>query len=146
MAAVAIAYNTGGYKPELGLKQGHKSVGGKCYGECFAHYLQLSKSVSVQHGVADVHEPGTGNSVISQTWHADALGPFYHVNVQSNPLRLRKEPFVDDTSDNILARLTDGQVVKAISNLPVNGFLEVETNLPSGNIRGYASLQYLKQA
>ena len=46
MAHVAIAYNTGGFKPALGLKQGHKS-GGKHYGELVFEYLGIAKTVSV---------------------------------------------------------------------------------------------------
>jgi len=44
---VAIAYNTGGYKPERGLKQGHKDADGTYYGEHIANYLRLSAGVAL---------------------------------------------------------------------------------------------------
>src|SRR5262249_41490469 len=47
MAAVAIAYNTGGYKPKQGLKQGYKDAEGRFYGENFFDFLRQSKTVSI---------------------------------------------------------------------------------------------------
>lgn len=46
MACVAIAYNTGGFKPEKGLKQGYFN-GSKYYGEAVHAFIQLSGSVEV---------------------------------------------------------------------------------------------------
>lgn len=46
MACVAIAYNTGGFKPAKGLKQGHQS-GGKFYGEAVFDFIKLAETVSV---------------------------------------------------------------------------------------------------
>jgi hypothetical protein len=46
MACVAIAYNTGRFKPEKKLKQGYKS-GGRYYGEAVHDFILLSKSVTV---------------------------------------------------------------------------------------------------
>jgi hypothetical protein len=44
----------------------------------------------------------------------------------------------------VKARLPGGQVVRAITNEQVNGFLEVETNLEGRHVRGFASAQFLK--
>jgi hypothetical protein len=46
MACVGIAYNTGGFKPAKGLKQGHFD-GSKYYGEAVMDFIQLSQTVSV---------------------------------------------------------------------------------------------------
>ena len=46
MAAVAIAYNTGGFNPARGLKQGYFD-GTKYYGENYLDFLRLAKSVQV---------------------------------------------------------------------------------------------------
>ena len=46
MAAVAIAYNTGGYNPARGLKQGYFD-GTKYYGENYLDFLRLAKGVQV---------------------------------------------------------------------------------------------------
>lgn len=43
--AVAIAYNTGGYNPTKGLKQGFKDDSGKYYGEQIFDFLTLSRTV-----------------------------------------------------------------------------------------------------
>jgi len=44
----------------------------------------------------------------------------------------------------VKARLPNGQVVTAVTNQPVNGFLEVETNFQGVQQRGFASAQFLK--
>jgi hypothetical protein len=43
MAYVAIAYNTGSFKPEKGLKQGYFN-GKQYYGEEFFKYLKMSQN------------------------------------------------------------------------------------------------------
>ena len=44
LATVAIAYNTGGFNPAKGLKQGHFD-GHKFYGENFFDFLQRAKKI-----------------------------------------------------------------------------------------------------
>jgi len=129
MASVAIAYNTGGFKPSKGLKQGHFN-GTKFYGELFFDFLRLSKTVKL----ADENPAGP------------AFGPFYEVAVSTSPLLLRREPKRDPSnpSGNVIARLPDGHVVRAVTNEPVNGFLEVVTSLLGVQHRGFASAQFLK--
>ena len=46
MAYVAIAYNTGGFKPSRGLKQGYFN-GNKYYGEEIFDFLRLAKTVAL---------------------------------------------------------------------------------------------------
>ena len=131
MASVAIAYNTGGFKPGKGLKQGHFN-GTKFYGEEFFDFLRLSKSVAV---------PGESGP---EPQLADR--PFYEVDVVGSPLNLRREPKRDanDPFANVIARLPNGQIVQAVTNQPVNGFLEIEATLEGVNHRGFASAQFLK--
>ena len=131
MASVAIAYNTGGFKPGKGLKQGHFN-GTKFYGEEFFDFLRLSKSVAVSGG--STPQPQLGNR------------PFYEVEVVGSPLNLRREPNRDanDPFANVIARLPNGHIVRAVTNLPVNGFLEIETTLEGVPHRGFASAQFLK--
>lgn len=127
MASVAIAYNTGGFNPSKGLKQGHFN-GSRFYGEEFFDFLRLSKTVVV----AATPTP------------LPAAGPLFEVDVQSTPLLLRREPRPDP--NNIIARLPDGHIVRAIAAVPVNGFLEVETDVEGSQERGFASAQFLKAA
>ena len=135
MAYVSIAYNTGGFKPAKGLKQGYFN-GSKYYGEQIYDYLLLSKTVPVDAaGPAPVQPPPPA-----------ATGPLYEVHVSSTPLNLRKEPKIDpaNPTGNVKAKLPNGQIVRAVTNQNVNGFMEVETDLQGVHYRGYASANYLK--
>jgi hypothetical protein len=125
MVYVTIAYNTGGFKPAKGLKQGHFN-GTKYYGEQIYDYLLLSKTVPVPAGAT----------------LPSATGPRYRVNVGATPLNLRKQPKIEP--GNVKVTIPNGQIVRAVSNQNVNGFLEVETELNGVNYRGYAFANYLK--
>lgn len=50
-AAVAIAYNRGSFDPARGLRQGYRDAGGRYYGENFADWLQLARTVPADTGV-----------------------------------------------------------------------------------------------
>src|SRR5215471_10493155 len=52
LCSIAIAYNTGRFKPELGLKQGFRPAGGKFYGEQVFDFLSLSKTVQLDNSGA----------------------------------------------------------------------------------------------
>ncbi|MDQ2937565.1 MAG: SH3 domain-containing protein [Acidobacteriota bacterium] len=135
MTYVAIAYNTGGFKPAKGLKQGYFN-GSKYYGEQIYDYLMLSKTVQVgATGPGPVQPPAPA-----------VTGTQYKVEVSSTPLNLRNEPRIDpaNPTGNVKAKLPDGQIVRAITNQNVNGFLEVETDLQGMHYRGFASASYLK--
>lgn len=120
MAAVAIAYNTGGYIKSKKLKQGHFD-GNKFYGEAFFDFLTLCQSVS---GLPPVAE-----------------GERFTVQVLTE-LNLRSAPVI--VADNVIASLPNGQVVEAVTGLVVNGFIEVDTLLSGTTFRGFASTQFLK--
>jgi len=136
MAFVAIAYNTGGFNPSKGLQQGFKPEGGKHYGEQIFDFLQLSKTVQVDGETPTPIPPGP----------VPTTGALFKVTVTDNPLRLRSEPRIDADNANVRVRLPNGQVVRAVTNEQVNGFLEVETDLSGTHFRGFASAQFLKPA
>ncbi|MGA9755028.1 MAG: hypothetical protein WBV23_07780 [Desulfobaccales bacterium] len=149
MACVAIAYNTGGFKPGRGLQQGYRPPGGKYYGEEIFALLRLSKTVALPGaGPAALSAPQPGNAAVPPPTPVEATGPFYEVDVRQAPLRLRREPQIDanDPNANVMALLPDGQPVRAVKNREVNGFLEVETSLWGAHHRGFASARYLKPA
>jgi len=135
MASVAIAYNTGGFNPSKGLKQGHFN-GSKFYGEEFFDFLVLSKSVEF---AAEGHVP-------PPTPEQPAGGTLFEVVVHGLPLRLRSDPSSDesDPTANVIARLPNGHRVRAVTTNPVNGFLEVDTSLSGARFRGFAAAQFLK--
>lgn len=128
MCHIAIAYNTGGFNPAKGLKQGHKS-GGKFYGELVFEYLQTAKTVSVN---------GAGNN-------PSPPGSMFRVT-SNDPLRLRSEPVKDPNNpdSNVKAKLPNGHLVRALANQPENGFLNVETDLNGEHLIGFASAQFLQ--
>jgi len=133
MACVAIAYNTGHFNAAKGLKQGFFD-GHRFYGEAIAEFLRLSKTVHVD-SAAGTPPP------------AAAPPPRkYKVSVTDTPLRVRREPSIDqhDPNANVVARLPTGQIVEAVTNNQVNGFLEVTTTLAGQPVRGFASAQFLK--
>ena len=133
MTHVAIAYNTGGFKPALGLKQGHQSDDGKFYGENIFSFIETSKTATLDS------ETTTPTTTVAPT------GARFEVT-STDPLRLRKEAFKDPNSpeSNVRAKLPHGHIVRAVASQPVNGFLEVETNLAGETLRGFASAQFLK--
>ncbi|HVG20251.1 MAG TPA: hypothetical protein VNI02_14470, partial [Blastocatellia bacterium] len=146
MAAVAIAYNTGNFKPSKGLKQGFFN-GTKFYGEEFFDFLRLSKTIALEgESPAPLSPPSPGTAIVPPPSPVEATGTLFEVDVRQDPLRLRSEPKVDanNPNSNVIARLPDGHIVQAVTNKRVNGFLEVETSLLGAHHRGFASAQFLK--
>lgn len=132
MAHIAIAYNTGGFNPAKGLKQGHKDDSGNFYGELIFGLLQKAKAVPLQ------------DETTTLPFTVDANGPRFKVT--SNALNLRSEPCVDSgPASNIKAKLSKGHEVQAMTNQSVRGFLEVETDFEGAHLRGFASAQFLAQ-
>jgi hypothetical protein len=117
-ACVAIAYNTGGFKPSRGLQQGFRPKGGKFYGEQMFDFLRLSKSVATPGSAGAVlSQPPPGTAAVSPPSPVEATGPFFEVDVESTPLRLRSAAVIDKNAPNanVKARLPDGQIVRAVT-------------------------------
>ena len=138
MAHVAIAYNTGGFNPAKGLKQGfrpkdsHGNPIGPFYGEQIFDFINKAKAVPLQ------------DETTTLPFAVDANGPLFKVT--ANTLNLRSEPCVDSgPASNIKARLPQGHTVQAMTNRSVKGFLEVETDFEGKHLRGFASSQFLAQ-
>ncbi len=145
--AVAIAYNTGGFKPEKGLKQGHWN-GQRFYGEEIFDFIRLSRTVPVPGGggtALPTPEPGT--AIVPEPTPVEATGPFFEVETKVTTLRVRSEPKESKPPGaNVVAQLPDGHPVRSVTGKPVNGFVEIETTLNGAHIRGFASATYLKAA
>lgn len=149
MAAVAIAYNTGSFKPSLGLKQGFRSADGRFYGEQFFDFLRLAETVNIdEQGTVTLVVLPNGNAVIPPPTPVAATGNLFEVDVVSDPLRLRSEPKKDlgNPNANVIARLPDGHIVRAFTGKKINGFLEVETSLLGAHFQGFAAADLLKPA
>lgn len=138
MAAVAIAYNTGGYSADKGLKQGHRNAAGQFYGELFAEYLRRSKSLSTAAG-------GPSVAAAAAPLNGAVAAAFFKVSVQSS-LRLRKEPKVDDANPNanVLAWLPNGHVVRRLAAESVGEFVPVETDVSGRSFTGFVSVKHLR--
>ncbi|HKY00994.1 MAG TPA: hypothetical protein VJM53_00410, partial [Burkholderiales bacterium] len=143
MAAVGIAYNTGRFRPEKGLKQGHFN-GEKYYGEAIFDFIRLSKTVALPGQTPELPIPNPGEAIVRKPSPLTATGPFFRVDTRVDPLRVRREPKISrPITANVRAELPDGHRVRAISGTPVKGFMQIETLLNGAFIKGYASVKYL---
>ena len=148
MACVAIAYNTGRFKPSKELKQGYFD-GQKYYGEAFFDFLRMSKTVAPPgESQSPLPDSVSGSAPVPPPSPMEATGPIYEVDVRHEPLRLRREPKIDQGNPqaNVIAQLPDGHLVQAVTDKQIKGFLEIETSLLGAHFRGYASVKYLKHA
>jgi hypothetical protein len=145
-AFVAIAYNigSGNFDASKGLKQGFTSDDGKRYGEQIFEFIKMSKTVQVDGASTAAAAAAAATASVATPAPATATGSFLQVEVKTSPLNLRTEPKID--KNNVIARLPDGHIVRAISDTPSNGFLEVETDLLGEHLRGFAAAQFLKPA
>ena len=168
MAHVAIAYNTGRFRPSRGLKQGFQDkVSKKFYGEFFFEFLRMAHNVHVPEagpgagavqptpgdgapqptpfdGAGGAGPTSTGPALVAQPSPVEATGKVFEVDVKHSPLNLRDKP--STTEGVIKTRLPDGHLVQAVSARKVEGFLEVETSLQGAHFRGFVSAQFLKPA
>jgi len=144
LCAVAIAYNTGGYNSAKGLQQGHfvKLADGskKYYGQFIAEYIKAARAVVFSPPVITPPTPVPPPSPVTAT------GKTYRVETLSDPLALRRTAAKPGAGqpDNRFAALPRHSLVRAISDVPVNGFLEVEASIQGALKRGFASASLLK--
>jgi hypothetical protein len=142
LACLAIAYNTGGFVPQKGLKQGYKPQGGPYYGEAIFEFIRMSKSVQVSEVVVGVTEQPPK---LPDPTPVTSKGRLFEVDVES-VLNVRRDPSIPRTKprSNVVATLTDGVKVRTASAKPVNGFWEIETSVQGALIKGFVSEKHLK--
>jgi hypothetical protein len=119
-AMVAIAYNTGGYNPSKGLKQGHFD-GEKYYGERIDEYLKLSRTV----------EAGM------------RLTAGRYVVLARSGLKLRGGPGTNFASEKTLPAGTEVDVVAVDSQDPPWAHVDLEGD---GLLDGYVLASFLAPA
>lgn len=119
-AAVAIAYNTGSYKPSKGLKQGHFD-GEKYYGERIDEYLKLSRAVGAQTFVA----------------------PGRYVVIARDGLKLRGGPGTNFGSEKTLPAGTELNVIATSEMDPSWARVDIEGD---GLLDGYVLASFLAPA
>jgi hypothetical protein len=148
MVAVAIAYNTGGFKPAKGLKQGHFD-GSRFYGEAVFDFLRLSRTVSLEGATPAVALAAVGGtSPLPAPTPVAATGAIFEVDVRNTPLNVRSEPRIPKTKpeSNVVAKLPDGHLVRAVDKKLENGFRRIETSLSGAHVAGFAFAEFLKPA
>jgi hypothetical protein len=144
LAAVGIAYNTGGFKPGKGLKQGHFD-GRRFYGEALFDFIRLSKTVALPGQTPPLAMPPAGVAILPPPTPPAATGAFFRVDTAVSTLRLRSEPQVSEPpTANVIGELPDGHLVRAVTGRATRGFMEVETSLQGALLHGFASTKFLK--
>ncbi|UHQ22817.1 hypothetical protein LVB77_19560 [Lysobacter sp. 5GHs7-4] len=143
LAAVAIVYNTGGFKPERGLRQGHFD-GQRFYGQAIFDFIRQAQTVAAPDAPAPLPTPQPGEAAVPPPSPVTATGPFFRVDTRVSTLRLRSEPRISRPSTaNVKGELPDGHPVRAVTGRAVNGFMEVETSLFGALLRGFCSTDFL---
>jgi len=143
LAAVGIAYNTGGYRPAKGLRQGYFN-GSQYYGEALFDYLRLAQTVALPSEEAALVAPPRGEAIVPRPTPPSATGPRYRVRTREGMLRLRSAPVISaPPTANVIAHLPDGHPVRALAGKPEQGFLEIETSLQGALLRGFAAASLL---
>ncbi len=143
LAAVGIVYNTGGFKPNKGLQQGHFD-GTRFYGEAIFDFIRLTHTVALPGVAPDLLPPAAGTAILPPPAPVTASGGFFRVKTLDSMLRLRSAPTISTPPQaNVIAHLPDGHPVRAVTGTAVNIFLEVETSLAGALLRGFASRKFL---
>src|ERR1043166_1127766 len=124
MAAVAIAYNTGSFKPNKGLKQGFFDKGSrKFYGELIFDFIRLSRTVAAPGAQAALAQPTPGNAIVPPPTPVAATGATHRVATLAGMLRLRSAPAISaPTTANVIGHLPDGHLVRAVGGEGTKGF------------------------
>jgi hypothetical protein len=147
LTAVAIAYNTGSFKPAKGLRQGFFN-GTKFYGEEIFDFIRIAHTVSVPGAASILPPPPADTAIVPPPTPVEATGPFLVVDTRISPLRVRSDPKISSPpSANVIAQLPDGHPVRAVTGAPVGKkFMEIETSLFGAHIRGFAATDFLDAA
>jgi hypothetical protein len=143
-AHVAIAYNTGSFKPAKGLLQGFFD-GEKFYGQQIFDFLRVAQTVSTPDLPAPIAPPPPGTAIVTPSAPVTSTGRLLEVDAKDSPLRLRSEPRIDkaNPTSNVIARLPDGHLVRHVSGSASDKFLEVETSLNGAHFQGFAASAFL---
>jgi peptidoglycan hydrolase-like protein with peptidoglycan-binding domain len=106
MAEVAIVYNTGGFNPAKGLKQGFKNADGRFYGEEIFDFIRLSRTVTLPPAAVPI---------------APSPIPVGPAAVVAEPLSPAARPFraAEAAVANAMAGAAEGVVAAAVTPPPL---------------------------
>lgn len=141
---VAIAYNSGSFKPSKELKQGYFD-GQKYYGERIFEYMRLAETVATPATPAPIPAPEPGLAPLTPPSAVATSGRVMEVNVEHAPLRVRREPRIpkEKPDSNVIGRLPDGHRVRVISGKSPDRFFEIETSVHGALVHGFAAAEFL---
>ncbi|MEG0861004.1 MAG: hypothetical protein RSD81_20765 [Pseudomonas sp.] len=146
LAAVAIAYNTGGFNPRKGLQQGHFD-GEHFYGEKIFDFIRLAQTVALAGNTPQLNAPAAGMALMIPPSPLTAEGEFFRVDTREGMLRVRSEPSISDPAQaNVIGHLPDGHPVRAVTRRAQGGFREIETSLSGALLHGFVSQKFLVPA
>ncbi|MFY9962310.1 hypothetical protein [Pseudomonas sp. Hg5Tf] len=146
LAAVAITYNTGGFNPKKGLRQGHFD-GQHFYGEKIFDFILLAQSVALPGSTPALVAPAAGLALVPTPSPVEAQGDFFRVETREGMLRVRSEPSISDPPQaNVIGHLPDGHPVRAVAKKAQGGFREVQTSLAGALLHGFVSQKFLVAA
>ena len=146
LCAVGIAYNTGGYKPAKGLRQGYFD-GSKYYGETLFDYVRLAHTVPGPGAPASLATPSPGHAALTQVAAVTSAGTLMAVQAPAAMLRVRSEPAVSESPQgNVVSHLPDGHAVQVLAKVAKGGFLPIETSLHGALVQGFVAKKFLQPA
>ncbi|MFJ4394847.1 hypothetical protein [Pseudomonas sp. NPDC089396] len=143
LASVGIAYNTGGFNPKKGLRQGFFD-GKRFYGENLLDFIQLAHTVSMDGAPPQLAPAAPGLALLPPPSTLTATGEFLRVDTRESTLRVRSEPRISEPSNaNVIGNLPDGHPVRAVGIRAQNGFREIETSLSGALLHGFVAQKFL---
>lgn len=122
-AKVAIAYNTGGYNPSRGLRQGHQDDGGRYYGEQILDFVTASRATGAASAIA--------------------LTPGRYVVIARDGLKLRGGPGQKFESEKTLPAGTELSVASVSDTDPAWVSVDLEDD---GLLDGYVFASFLARS
>ncbi|WP_422403298.1 hypothetical protein [Pseudomonas sp. GZD-209] len=145
-AQVGIVYNTGGFVPSKGLRQGHKSDD-RFYGENLFDFIRLCHTVATEPAQPALPTPAPGQAIVAAPSPLSGKGTAMQVDTREGMLRVRSQPFISTPAQaNVVANLPDGHAVRVLSKTAENGFVSIETSLSGARVRGFCAKRFLVPA
>lgn len=139
MVHVGIAYNTGGFDPRKGLRQGHQDDDGKFYGEQVYEYLRLSQTVGIPGHPAAIAAPADGRAAVRPATPVSGAGTAMRAATYSSMLPVR---VARGARSPTVASIPDGHTVHRLSGAR-GGTAEIEASLHGAHIRGFVDSDLL---
>lgn len=144
-ATVAITYNTGGFIPSKGRKQGHFN-GERFYGEEIFDFVRLSRTVPVPGATPEIAPPAPGNAMVPPPTPVEPEGRMFVVDTKVSSLRGSDPTISRPPTKNVIGELPDGHPVRAVTSRKVDGFREIETSLRGAHLQGFVAAEFLSSA